>query len=404
MTPEFHLHTASRYGIVTLAYLGFVAIALPETGLGVAWPSMQRTFGIPLDALGALLILSRIGLVLASFNSGGLAARWGQGNVLVAGSALRSVALFGYAIAPTWPALLTVSVLSGLGGGVLAPGFNSYFAINHGPRLMNWLHASFGLGALLGPAMMTAIISSGHAWQWGYVVAAVVQLGLTAGFVLTRHDWGDVEQPAPEISNEITAAACSSATVNRMYRILLWLSMALFFVSAGLEATTGQWSFTLFSESRGAPVAAAGFWVSAYWLSFTLTRVLFGFVADRFAPGLVMRAGILIAGVAATLLALDLHDGISYLSLVAMGMALAPMAPLLTSTTAARLGQANAVRGVGFQVGAAGIGIALLPALAGVLAGRISVEMLGPFLVALCMLLWILFETTNTLVRRRAAT
>ncbi|MEZ4611444.1 MAG: hypothetical protein R2838_14610 [Caldilineaceae bacterium] len=60
---------------------------------------------------------------------------------------------------------------------------------------------------------------------------------------------------------------------------------------------------------------------------------------------------------------------------------------LLTSTTADRLGPAQAVRGVGFQVAAAGMGIAFVPAFAGVLAERIHIEALGPFLIVLCLVL-----------------
>ncbi|MEZ4558420.1 MAG: hypothetical protein R2851_18830 [Caldilineaceae bacterium] len=74
---------------------------------------------------------------------------------------------------------------------------------------------------------------------------------------------------------------------------------------------------------------------------------------------------------------------------------------LLTSTTADRLGPAQAVRGVGFQVAAAGMGIAFVPAFAGVLAERIHIEALGPFLIVLCLVLAALLELTNALVRRR---
>jgi fucose permease len=262
---------------------------------------------------------------------------------------------------------------------------------------MNWLHASFGLGALLGPALMTAILSSDHSWRWGYVVAASLQVALTAGFVLTRHSW----DTGTVANRDDTAAADVGPVTGWLVRALLWLGMGLFFVSAGLEATTGQWSFTLFTEGRGAPVAVAGFWVSAYWLAFTLTRIAFGFVADRVAATAVLRAGVMATAGATLLLTLDVADGLHYLSLVLMGIALAPMAPLLTSTTAARVGAAQAVRGVGFQVGAAGVGIALVPALAGVLAERLSIETLGPYLLALCVILGVLLEVTNALVKRR---
>ena len=55
-----------------------------------------------------------------------------------------------FATGPTWPVLVLCGLLVGTGGGILDGGMNIYFAANHGPRLMNWLHASFGIGATLG--------------------------------------------------------------------------------------------------------------------------------------------------------------------------------------------------------------------------------------------------------------
>ena len=42
-------------GAITLglASLGFVSLGLPEGMLGVAWPSIRASFGLPLDALTA---------------------------------------------------------------------------------------------------------------------------------------------------------------------------------------------------------------------------------------------------------------------------------------------------------------------------------------------------------------
>ena len=38
--------------VVQLAYLAFFSIALPDSMLGVAWPSMRLAFGQPLSAAG----------------------------------------------------------------------------------------------------------------------------------------------------------------------------------------------------------------------------------------------------------------------------------------------------------------------------------------------------------------
>lgn len=45
--------------LLLLSYVAFISLGLPDGLLGVAWPSIRTTHGLPLDALGALLIATR---------------------------------------------------------------------------------------------------------------------------------------------------------------------------------------------------------------------------------------------------------------------------------------------------------------------------------------------------------
>ena len=69
------------------------------------------------------------------------------------------------------------------------------------------------------------------------------------------------------------------------------------------------------------------------------------------------------------------------------GLASAPVFPSLIATTPARLGPAHTSNGVGFQIAAAVLGQSLLPAFAGVLAGRLGLEVIGPFLFVAAVIL-----------------
>jgi MFS family permease len=72
--------TPSRFDTRGACLSGFVSIGLPDGLLGVAWPSIRAYFGLPLDALGALLVISTIGYLLSSFGSGRLLARINVGS------------------------------------------------------------------------------------------------------------------------------------------------------------------------------------------------------------------------------------------------------------------------------------------------------------------------------------
>ena len=78
----------SRFSLILLAYVAFIALGMPDGLLGVAWPYMRADFSIPLDSLGMLLFASVTGYMTSSFISGALIARMGVGNILVVSCAL----------------------------------------------------------------------------------------------------------------------------------------------------------------------------------------------------------------------------------------------------------------------------------------------------------------------------
>jgi fucose permease len=175
--------------VVILSYALFILLGMPDAMLGIAWPSMRAVFGMPLDALGQLLMASTIGYIISSFTVGRMIKRLGMLNLLLVGALLRAAGLAAYALAPEWWMLLSVGLLIGIGGGMVDAGLNTYFAVNFGTRLMNWLHAAFGLGATAGPILMTALITGGAGagvmesprfcnWRWWLPFSCAAPTGI----------------------------------------------------------------------------------------------------------------------------------------------------------------------------------------------------------------------------------
>ena len=74
--------------VVQLAYLAFVSIALPDSMLGVAWPSMRLSFDQLLSAAGLVPPVGVAASVVATIAAPYLAARWGVGRLLAAGTGM----------------------------------------------------------------------------------------------------------------------------------------------------------------------------------------------------------------------------------------------------------------------------------------------------------------------------
>jgi fucose permease len=379
----------SELWLVAIAYAGFVASGVPTGMLGVAWPSIGETFSLPLDALGLLLFTEMLGNLLISFCGGPLISRVGVGRVLLISVLARSLGALGYGLAPTWWPMVVMGVIVGAGGGALGVGLNTYFATNHSPAKMNWLHASYGLGAALGPVVMRSALGVGGSWRWGYAVAGLV-LGLLAiCFVLTLDGWRLASRPSGETPASPVIGASGLDTLKLP---LVWAGIAIIFCFAGTEVTAGQWAYSLFTQVRSIDPDTAAAWVSIYWIGSLVGRVFFGFIATRFAVKQLLRVAMFGAICSAALIWGNVTDLLGFLGLAMLAFLLAPIFPLITSATPERVGPEHGTNTIGFQVAAASIGATFLPALAGVLAEDVGLEVIGPFLLVAAAVMFLLHE------------
>lgn len=375
--------------VVVMAYAIFILLGVPDGMLGVAWPSMRTTFGVALGQMGVLLLATTAGFMVTSFSAGRLITRLGIERLLVISLVARGLSLAGMGLAPSWPALVAAAFCFGVSSGAIDAGMNTYFAMNLSPRLMNWLHASFGLGATLGPLLMTSLLSAGVAWRWGYVILGFAHALLALWVLFRAGEWQAQKSGVHATDHAAAPPKSYSATLSRP---IVWVNIALFFFYTGTEVGAGNWAFTLFSEGRGVPVSVAGFWAGFFWGSFTFGRFVFGIIADRINITNAIRVMISLGAGGAALLWWNPVDWVSFAGLAIMGFALSPVFPLLVSSTPDRLGVADAVNAIGFQVGAASLGIAILPGLAGALAERTSLEIIPPFLMTTALIMLVLHE------------
>ncbi|MEK6320049.1 MAG: MFS transporter [Acidobacteriota bacterium] len=299
-----------------------------------------------------------------------------------------------YALAPAWWVMVALGSVAGLGAGSIDAGLNSFAATQFSARMVNWLHACYGVGAATGPVIMTSVLSGHHPWQRGYIVVGGWQLLLTVSFWLTRRWWPATAPPASEGSSSIAGARASNLRTLKLP--VVRLSVAVFFVYTGIEAAAGIWTYSLFTEARGVSMMTAGMWVSVYWGGLTVGRLLSGFVVEFVSVHRLLRVCIVSIALGATLIWLGGASFLSFAGLGLMGLASAPVFPSMISATPMRLGEAHTANGVGFQIAAAVLGQSLVPSLVGLLAGKFGLEVIGPALFVVACLLLVLFEALTS--------
>ncbi|MFN8380138.1 MAG: MFS transporter [Anaerolineae bacterium] len=384
---------------IWVSYAAFIGLGLQAGLLGLAWTSIQREFNQPLEAVGVLLFASTAGYLTSSFVSGPLAHRLGYARLFIAGAVLFVLGVFGFALAPQWELVALAAIVAGLGSGSIDGGLNAYSAVHFSARVVNWMHACFGIGITVAPLMLTALLTVAS-WRAGYALVAVYLVFVLGLFLWSRRTWGWPPEHAPE-----PGEAHRRGALDALRSPLVWISILIFVLYAGVEVTPGQWTFSLFTEARGINPTAAGFWVSFYWASFTIGRLVFGFVGNRWPVKTVLRGTMvgLIAG--ALLYWLDPFNGLGgIIGLGVMGFSQAPMFPFLVLNTPLVMGSERASHSIGFQVAGAGLGVAVIPSLAGVLAANVGLAVIGPFVFVVAIMLFGVYELLNTLAGARQRT
>ena len=360
-------------GLVSLAYIAFISLGMPDGLLGVAWPSIRADFSIPLDALGMLLTASVAGYMTASFLNGPLISRFGVGKVLAASCALTGLGLIGYTLIPEWWMMVSLGVFAGLGAGAIDAGLNTYVASHFGEGLMQWLHASYGIGVTLGPIIMTVALTTLNSWRAGYRVVGGFQILLAAGFVLTLAMWNQKDASATgEQPKRLTDYKTPLGETVRQPKV--WLSVLLFFLYVGAEVSLGTWTYSLLTEARGIAPAVAGLFAGSYWATFTLGRVVAGVYAKRMGVNLLVTVGVAGALSGSLLLAWNPFPAANLLAVGLVGFSIAPIFPAMMSGTSQRVGARFAANTIGMQMAATGLGTVIITSLVGVLARQISLE------------------------------
>ena len=388
-------------GLDVLSLGSFVVLGLPDGMLGTAWPSMRQSFGVPIADLGLILLVITAGSVVVSAFVGALIRRFGVPALLTASGSCAALGGIGFAVAPGIWLIFAVSALLGVAAGMMDGGLNTAIGLSGRPRLLNLLHAAYGVGTTIGPLLITAAILV-SSWRPAYVVLAVLDLVIAASWLRQQRaerarSGGpppaggaapDVAPPrvAPAAEHPVAAPGHPSWSPRRSAFVVA-AGMAIFFVYTGVEVAAGQWEASFCRGHLGMSAAAAGIATFGYWGALTAVRIILAVLPRPVPPPAVVRWGSGIGAVAAAVIWWQPGTAATVAGFVALGAALAGVFPALIALTPDRIGHARAQHVIAWQVGAAAAGGSGLSALIGLLIGAAGLAVLGPSLTVLAVLL-----------------
>lgn len=383
--------------LLVIIYLAFISLGLPDSLLGSAWPSMYSGLGVSIDSAGIISMIISGGTILSSLMSDRVIRRFGTGMVTFVSVAMTAIALMGFSLSNSFVMLCLCAVPLGLGAGSVDAALNNFVALHYKAKHMSWLHCFWGIGASMGPIIMSYSLVRSQLWNAGYRAISIIQFALVAVLLFSLPLWKKAQSPASK--SEETHQQILSV------RQLIGLpgakqALLAFFCYCAIEYTVGLWGSSYLVTIHGIPAETAASWISLYYIGITFGRFLSGFLAIKLRHKQMVQLGQLLIGTGVVVLLLPIQGNFLLAGLFLIGIGCAPIYPSLLHETPNNFGSRYSQSVMGVQMACAYVGTTFMPPLFGVLGAKMSYG-LFPFFVGLLLLIMIfmvilLYKKTGT--------
>jgi len=309
-----------------LTYLMFAMFAMTTDSVGIIIPEIVKTFRLTLTAAGTFQYATMAGIALAGFLLGHLADRYGRKYTIVLGLTLFAAASYLFLAGTSFVFFSALMALSGIAIGIFKTGALALIgdisrSTAEHTSIMNTVEGFFGIGSIVGPALLAQFLNRGVSWQWLYAIAGsmCVLLILTA-----------LSQRYPNrISAQTEQTDSRSVSAVMKNRFVLLFSLGAFLYVA-VEAAIYVWMPTLLAGYAGAAKWIALYSISIFFLLRAGGRFLGAWMLNKLSWSAVLT---ICSGMILVCFAISIAGGVSWgvYSLPLSGLFMSVIYPTINS-------------------------------------------------------------------------
>ncbi len=243
--------------IKALTFVMFMMFAMTTDSVGIIIPEIIKTFHLSLTAAGSFQYATMSGIGLAGFLLGHLADRIGRKPTIIAGLSLFAAASYLFIAGNSFWYFCALMALSGAAIGIfktaaLALIGDIVTSTKEHTSIMNTVEGFFGVGSILGPAILARLLIRGLSWQWLYVIAGTMCVLLIVTAASVRY-------PAARTETKRNRSNAGAAITNRYVLGILARSLSL--CSGRIRG------LRLDAHAHRRAIAGDAVWLAAYSIS-----------------------------------------------------------------------------------------------------------------------------------------
>lgn len=162
-----------------LICLMFLMFAMTSDGVGEVIPKIREEFQLNQTASGAFHYVLMTAIALGALLLGFLSGSIGRKATIMLGLGLYGAGCVLFAVGNSFGFFLALVALSGVGisvfktGALAVVGDIAPTSREH-TATMNLVEGFFGVGAIVGPALVAVLLAAGWSWKWLYLIAAAL--------------------------------------------------------------------------------------------------------------------------------------------------------------------------------------------------------------------------------------
>jgi FHS family glucose/mannose:H+ symporter-like MFS transporter len=330
--------------------------------LGAVMPHILKDYQLRYDQGGTLLSLQAMANLVAAILGGVISVYVGRRAVLVFGALTYAIGYGGIAFVSSPVALYVLVTLSGLGWGIINNLVNVVVSerAKGDAGTINLLHMMFGVGALIGPFLVSLAISAGLGWR--IAMGTIAALALVLAYVFFRMDL-----PEPVTKTKTEAQRIKSRIPLTFLRdVRFYIFMLILFFYVGSESIVNGWLTTYLLDGGIADEYSARGLLSIAWFAVVIGRLGCALLSKYARKEMLLLIGGLSTVLFAILLLVSNSLFMVYVSVIGLGLSFAGMYPNTVANADYLIQGSGTASGIMFSGG--GLGASLIPYIVGLWA------------------------------------
>lgn len=284
-------HNAQNIGLIRwLTFLMFTMFAMTTDAVGVIIPEIIKDFNLSLTQASAFHYAPMIAIALSGVLFGFLADRLGRKRTIIIGLGLFACACWLFAVGNQFEVFVLLLALSGCAIGIFKTGALALIgdistsSLNH-TRTMNTVEGFFGVGAIIGPAIVAYLLASQVSWKYLYIIAGCISLLLLLTAAMVKYPSRKSQSSEPINNSEPIDLKRTVKMMANPYALGFSLAIALYVAT---EVAIYVWMPSLLKSYSGSAVWFATYALAIFFVLRASGRFLGAWVLARLSWTVVM--------------------------------------------------------------------------------------------------------------------